>query len=141
MSQNVYNSARVLIENRFVTGWGARTPVKFESENFNQSAASWVRLSIRWGESALIGLGSPGTRLERHVGVIILQIFSQLEGGAKTIADHADYASQIFRMITERDTVNGVEIEYRTPSKSFISEEKQVRQENLSIPFQVDALF
>jgi len=141
VSQNVFNAARVLIETRFKNGWSTRTPVKFESENFNQTGTSWVRLSIRWGESIQAGLGSPGTRLERHVGVIVLQIFAPVSGGTKTIADHADFAAALFRMVTEIDEVNGVEVAYQTPSRAYAGEEKQMRQENLRIPFQVDALF
>ena len=142
MSAAVFEPARVLIETRFNTGWSSRTPIRFGNVAFNQPAnQEWVALSIRWGESGQISIGPVGTRLERHNGVVIIQMFVPKNGGEKRLSENLDAGAAIFRMSTELDSTNGIEITYQTPYRAYRAEEKELRQENLIVPFTIDSLF
>jgi len=142
MSTAVFEPARVMIETIFKNGWSTRTPVKFENTNFDQPARSeWVALFIRWGASEQASIGPDGYRMERHVGVVLIQVFSPKGSGLKRHNENLDFAAALFRMQTQNDTTNGVEITFRTPERTYQGESKEMLQENLSIPFQLDSLF
>lgn len=142
MSAAVFEPVRVLVENRFKNGWSTRTAVKWPNVVFAQPAnTAWVALSIRWGESNQASIGPATRRLERHQGVVVIQVFVPKNSGEKALAEHLDFAGSLFRMETELDSTNGVEISYQTPYRTYRGEEKELRQENLIVPFTVDALF
>lgn len=142
MSVAVFEPIRVMVENRFKTGWSTRTPIKFPNVAFAQPPnAAWVSLSIRWGESQQASIGPVTRRLERHSGVVVVQVFVPKNSGEKALSEHLDFAASLFRMDTQLDSTNGVEITYQTPYRTYRGEEKELRQENLIVPFTVDSLF
>lgn len=146
MSTSVFEPVRELLEQTFKNGWvtGAseRTPIKWDNAPFAQPANSaWVSFNVRWGTGQQVSIGPATRRLERHVGVIIIQVFTPKNGGTKVMDDHCDFAANLMRMQTIVDAVAGIEIEIRSPTRSFAGEEKELRQDNLSIEFQVDSFF
>lgn len=142
MSTAVFEPARVMIETIFKNGWSTRTPIKYENVFFNQPAnLEWVSISIRWGESQQVSIGPTTRRVERNVGVVMLQLFSPKGDGRKRQNENIDFAAALFRLSTQYDETNGIEIEFRTPQVTYVGESKELLQDNLTIPFQLDSLF
>lgn len=142
MSASLFESVRLLVETQFKADWASRSPVKYGNSSFDQPRNSdWVTLSLRWGDSEQASLGPTTRRLERHAGVIVVQVFVPKNSGEKLLNEHLDFAAAIFRMQTIRDSTNGIELRLFTPRRSYAADEKELRQENLIVPFQADGLF
>jgi hypothetical protein len=142
MSTAVFEPTRKLLEQTFATGWGSRSPVKYENVAFAQPAnAKWVGFFVRWGDGSQVSLGPSGSRMDRESGAIIIQVFTPKNSGQKASMDECDFAGSIFRMQTLTDSVAGVEVVCRVPTLSDQGEQDELLQKTVSVLFQVDALF
>lgn len=130
------NAIRAAIESRFATLWvnGAqpRTPIGFDGHTFPPVKNS-VRLTILDGEGRNASVGSPGTNLVRHAGVVAIQVFT--EGGKGTAASRAyeDQIATIFRNVT----VDG--IRFGVPYVSGSLEQAPYLIRTVMIPYASDA--
>lgn len=142
MSTSIFTPATKLIEQTFKDGWSSRTPVKYENVMFEQPLnASWVALYIRWSTGIQASIGPVGTRIARHAGVIVVQIFTPKDKGKSEMTGHCDFAAAIFRMSHKVDAVAGIEVELREPELQDAGEEKNFLHKNLLVPFQLDGNF
>jgi len=140
MSTAVYEPSRALIEGLFNDGWTTRTPVKWSTTPFQvPSKTDWVALTLLFGDSNQISMGPQGQRLERHTGLINLQIFTPQGQGTKAAYEHADFAGGIFRMKTVKDSQ--VTIVFRTPEVFNPLESDEWFNVVLRVEFQIDATF
>jgi len=94
---------RAAIETRFMAQWmigsplALRTPVGMPGFTFTPPVgASSVRMSILNGTSMNKSMGSPGSNIVRHAGVLMFQIFTPGGVGTKTANDLADLIEPIF---------------------------------------------
>jgi hypothetical protein len=92
----------------------------------------WARFSVVWGESFQADLGT-NTR-DRHVGMMVIQIFSPIGLGDGDAIKLADVIKQNFR----KTKVSG--ITWRTPSLGTVGRDEQWWQTNVSCPFYFDEL-
>lgn len=142
MSTSVFEAARKLLEAEFNTGWGVRTPIKWENVAFEMpSNSAWVSFVIRWGVSDQISVGPAGVRLERHNAVVIIQIFTPKTTGGKASAEHCDFAAAIFRMKQLADNTTGINVLFRTPEVVDAGTEAELMQRNVVVPFQLDSFW
>lgn len=139
---------RAAIEDRFRVNWDAgsgtlRTPVAFENApvlitRVDQAASiakppnsgSWVRLSIREGESNQVDLNS-APRV-RETGRIYLQIFVVRGNGTAAARAFADLAKPIFR----RAQFSGISC--RVPTVQPVGDTEGWWQLNVSWPYYAD---
>lgn len=139
---------RAAIEDRFRTNWTAdattlRTPVAFENApvlltRVDQTASipkapaggSWVRLTVREGESNQVDLNS-APRV-RELGRIILQIFVAKGNGTAAARAFADLAAPIFR----RAQFAGITC--RVPTVQAVGDTEGWWQLNVGWPYQAD---
>ncbi len=142
MSTSVFEPTRKMVEAMFQTSWAARTPVKYDNALFAQPTnAAFVSVSVRWGESQQASIGPAGARMERHSAAIMVQVFVPENSGSKDLSDHCDVVAAIFRMQTIRDNTAGIEVEFRSPRRSFGGTEKELRFDVVAIELQVDSFF
>ena len=86
------------IKSRWVSQWGNTTPTAYENSIYNAvPGTSWVRLTVRPGASSQISLGAPS--LDRHAGIVFVQIFTPLSQGAERSNWLADRAIPVFRKV------------------------------------------
>lgn len=129
------SAIRAAIEGRFASHWvnGAqpRTPIGWDGHTFTPVKNS-VRLTILDGEGRNASVGSPGTNLVRHAGVVAIQVYT--EGGKGTAASRVneDQIADIFRNVT----VDG--IRFGVPYVSGSIEQAPFLIRTVMIPFTVD---
>lgn len=130
------SAIRAAIEGRFATLWvngsQPRTPIGFDGHTFPPSKNS-VRLTILDGEGRNASVGSPGTNLVRHAGVVAIQVYT--DGGKGTAASRAyeDLIATIFRNVT----VDG--IRFGVPYVSGSLEQSPYLIRTVMIPYVSDA--
>ena len=87
---------RAAIEKYFSDNW-TTTPIQFDNVKFNKpNDSKWVTITITTGSSTQITLGSDSP-LNRHVGTIIVQVFTQAGVGSKQAKELARDVANIFR--------------------------------------------
>lgn len=142
MSTAVFEPTRKILETAFKAAWGSTTPIRFDNVAFDQPAnAPWVSFLIRFGTSDQDSIGPIGTRLERHFGAIIVQVFVPKDKGSAAVQVLSDQAGGIFRMKQLVDSVAGIEITTRTPQAGFTGIDKELYQQNVNTPMQIDSFF
>lgn len=130
------SAIRAAIEGRFATQWmngsQPRTPIGWDGHTFTPVKNS-VRLTILDGEGRNASVGSPGSNVVRHVGVLAIQVFT--EGGKGTAASrtYEDLIAAIFRNVT----IDG--IRFSVPYVSGSVEEAPFLIRTVMIPFNSDA--
>jgi len=128
------------VESRFQSAWANRTPVDYLNVPFAQPASgAWVRLGLAGSIGGQIGLGPPGFRLERHDGLVVVQAFVPVTSGTAVLAGHLDFAAAIFRMVSFRSP-EGLDFVFRSSSNGPAILTSSTLMQNVSVPFQVDAL-
>lgn len=114
---------------RWASAW-TQTPTAHGNVPFDPAAGTpWVRLSVIDGAGQQASVGAPQAVLERHAGVIVVQVFTpsgEGEGRARWLADQA---AAVFR----RQSFSGVSC--RTPSFARLGESGGWFQVNVSIPY------
>jgi len=140
MSAAVFEPARKLLEGYFQAAWTYPEPVRYENVPFAQPLnRAWLGFYVRWGIGQQANIGPIGRRIERHSGVVMVQVFSPVKQGQKPLMVLCDQVGAIMRMNQLRD--GDVEIELRATELHDMGEEKDLLHKNVVIPFQVDANF
>lgn len=116
--------------------WADRTPVDWANVQFDMPAnGSWARFRILDGDSNQLTIGAT-TNSHRHVGVIVVSLFTELGKGDATIIALADIVADGFRNWI------GSYSHCRQPSIKEIGPDGQGwYQINVSIPFSRDELY
>ena len=130
--------ARIAIESRFATNYTS-TPIHFWSANvpFKPTPGqSYVAISISYGDGRQITLGEI-PQVHRYTGIIIVQIFTPEDKGAKASDDIADLVDPIFRRAQFSFGVSGV-ITCRTPVKEVVGVKDGWYQVNMKCLFKRD---
>ena len=132
-----FAAERAAIETRFAQQWmdgGApRTPIGWDGQPFDppESGPS-VRLTIVNGQGLNKSMGTPGTNIVRHSGVVMIQIFSPSAGTAP-IRELLDHLEPIFT------NWRSGQILFRSMSVSSLEVDPPFRMMTASFPFQRDA--
>ena len=93
-----YETERQLIETAFQTGWAARTPVQYGDVTIDAPDGNdWVRVSIINGQNQLASVGSPGSNIIRHAGVVAVQVHCPQGSGQARFTPFAQAVEDIFR--------------------------------------------
>lgn len=94
------------IKDRWVANW-THTQTAYDNVAFQDVAGTaWARLVVRDGDARQITLGKPNT-VDRHAGVVMVQIFTPLLQGADRSRWLADRAAAIFRKVDMNVTGEG----------------------------------
>lgn len=119
-------------------GW-TTTQIAWPNRDFTPPPkASWVSVTIRSAEAHQIEIGSPKV-VQRHPGLVMIQVFSPANWGDKTALDLADQVAALFRR--QRLSYTDGSILFRTPTVRAIGVDGAFFQVNVSIPFVRDYLF
>ena len=101
MSASAINNA---VKLRWTATW-THTLTAYDNEPYTPAANTpWVRLAVRDGNSKQISLGVPS--LDRHAGIVFVQVFSPLGTGDSRARWLADKACGVFRK-RDLDTTTG----------------------------------
>jgi len=120
-----FEKERIAIENHFEEFWN-ETPIAWENVAFDTPNSSpWVRLNILNGSSNYRTI----TGLKRHLGVIIVQIFTRKDTGSNQGREYADTIGAIFEGKKFSDVVCDV------ASINTIGADSIWHQINVSIPY------
>lgn len=91
------------IEDRFKSEWGDLTPIEFKNAPITKPGdenggdlGPWVRFRIHPSSAVVASVGGPNVRF-RHAGDVIVEIFTPLHSGPKSIRELVDAAASIFR--------------------------------------------
>ena len=106
------------------------TVIYENTQNAIPSDALWIRAVTRPGETIQASLGE--SPRYRTTGILIFQIFGDIEKGQKTALEAATAVASKFRHITIDNTL------YRSPSVEIIGRDRNFWQVNVSCPFQHD---
>jgi hypothetical protein len=124
------------IEQRFKDNWGSTTAVKYANVDFTPvPGESWVDINVVDGDQIPISLGGIGATLHRNVGIISINVYTQLNIGTQTGKNLADTAATIFR----GQTFSGIIC--RTVRITDLGETNGWYVHNVSIPFWRDETF
>lgn len=133
-----YEATHNVIRTRFAAQWGSTTTIAYANAEFRPPAAdtSWVRLTILDSESDQVSMGG-NTNFYRHPGMIIVGIFTPLNGGDKLGLQYVDSVAAIFR--SYRDASTGLRI--FSPEIEQIGPEDKWYHINVRFYFERDSLF
>lgn len=133
-----FDEFRAFAETKIQTDWTA-TPIEFENATESDalkaakdSKTPWIRFTIRDGGGELITVGSD-SRLDRFVGLLIIQIFVAQKTGTGQARRYADQLSGFWKGYAGQPCV-----QILTPSINVIGENEGWFQINVNIPFQND---
>ena len=143
MSAVVFQAVRKLIEKHVGDNHagGNLTNIHFEGVDFTaQAGHTWINVAIRFGASEQVNVGgSSGRRMERHAGVVIVNVFSKPKAGTDASLGVCDAVGAMLRM---RQLSNSdVTITLRTPEVTRVPDEKQYMRHKVSVAFHADAFF
>jgi len=96
--------------------------------------AAWIRVTILPGQSSDRSVGSPGSNVIRHMGIVVFQIFTPINTGDKDAYD----IQEIIRTSFKPATYGGVK--YKAATVTRVGEEDSWSQINVDIPYQADEL-
>lgn len=123
------------IRTRFNTVWNNTLPVAWPNVEYTPTVGTpWTRITIFDNPSAQVDIGSP-LKTYRNTGLIIVQIFCELNKGNGTALGYADTVAGIFRNWC------GSTVRCRAPHVEDIGNDGHGwYQVNVSIPFVRDEL-
>jgi len=134
------------IESTFATAWGSTTTVAFDNVPFTPpTSASWVKITVREGDSEKITLGSSPQR-RRTVGTVFIDVFTVVGQGSKPVRALADSVKTVFRDLR----VSGIQFfegdvmvqgeRYYTNSGTGVPATSQWYQATVALPFKYDVV-
>ncbi len=131
-----------IIEANLKTGWqgssASAVPVRWPNMPWKQPVLNeWIALKVIPGDGRQASLGSQ--KLERQLGIVIVQVFTPKNSGTRRAADLADIVGSIFRYQTKTDS--GVSVIFRAPELGDVAERVDQYQANVKVPFQAEAYF
>ena len=108
--------------------WGG-LPIAFDNIRFDSQAQDdWVRITIVDGDSFKESIGCD--RITR-TGLVIVQIFTKAEKGARPARVYADTISALYANSTDGNII------YYTPSLTRVGSAEGFFQINVNVPFEV----
>lgn len=133
-------AAHAAIRTRFAAEWPSIVPVQYPNvvwkQNDTPKDGPWARLVIQDADARWASMGAPGENIERHVGQVTVQIFTDSGKGEGEALTLADVAKGIFRSWV--DLSSGVR--FRVPPYARqIGVEGKWYQVNVVAPFEFDA--
>ena len=127
-----YETTRATIETRLGDNWST-TDIEWPDVHYDPcDGQAYIRLAINFGDSEQISMGT-AVRQYRHVGLLIISIFTPEDGGSKTRIGYADSISSIWR----GQTLTGGII-FRSPGVTTLGKVGGWVQTNVTVPFQWD---
>jgi hypothetical protein len=133
-----YDKIRSMVESRLATGWGTRTPIKFENVTFVQpTTGDWIAISTMFGQSTQISMGSP--KFERIRCLVMVQIFTDKNCGQKTALLHAGFLRNIFQ--SQQIIFNGINVVFETLQLVHTGTRPDNYQLNVKVPFNADVQY
>jgi len=89
---------RAAVGTLFDTGWASATPIAWQGRSFEPAKddTSWVRLSILESDTFQHEIGSTNVQ-QREVGLVMVQVFTQVDKGDGPALTLADSVATIFR--------------------------------------------
>lgn len=138
-----YDETRKTIETYFKTQWSASVfvsvPIRYENTegSLPYDTIPLVTLSIRDASGSIASLGSLNGLVQRYTGVILFQIFTEVNTGTSEAKKIADTIGNIFKA-REIVTNNNVAIYFKLPSTDNINRTSSTFQLNMSIEFEYD---
>lgn len=118
---------------RFISQWGQTTPVAFPNVAFAPTGGSWVRLVIQDATALNAEIGSRGRNLVKHVGNVIVMIFTLKDLGDNAGLVLADKVMDIFR--GWQDIESGIRF-YEAPYMRTVGIEDKWHHINVFCPFE-----
>ena len=120
------------IESRFTGAW-THTPFVFGNKSYDPNInQDWVRLTVLDGDGFQISLGV--NSLDRHAGVVSIQIFTVVNQGEERSRWLVDKATEIFRKVSFSGLL------FRVPNVDRVGADGTWFQMNVDCPFQRDEL-
>lgn len=140
-----YLAETVAIQALFDAGWDQATyPVAWPNLQFDWRddavdgsgrPKAWVRFSIAGGFDGAFQASLGPTPIQRHTGVVFVQVFAPMDKGASEALTLADTAAAVFR----GQSTAGVT--FRTPSVNAVGSDGTFYQVNVTAPFWRDTTF
>lgn len=128
------NAAAEAIAGRFDDNWDDSN-IAWEGADFDPpSTASWVRLTILWGDGNRLTYGGSGVGQNEVVGIVDIDLFSKPGAGTGAIEDNADTARDIFNRVEFSSLVFGVP---SAPRRIGVDENGWL-QYKVSCPFELE---
>lgn len=83
----------------FKTGWGSKSPLCFEDQDYTPPAdfSTWARLTVRHNTGDQLTMGAPGSNRHEQQGRATVQIFAKQGQFALDALSKASDAAAIFR--------------------------------------------
>ena len=137
-----YEAAHNAIRARFNTQWASATPIAWPNVKFTpHTDEAWVRFLIQDIDSAQVSFGDPLNNNDRyrHIGRVLIQIFTLKGQGDKEARELADTATGIFRKWS--DAGSGVLFRLAPFVRDIQNEEAKWFQVNVECPFLRDSYF
>lgn len=138
-----WRAAEVAITTHFAARWTTapgvpRTPVHWPDDAAFRPphGLAWARLTIRWGEGRRVALGPS---LDRHTGVVIVQLFTPAGQGHAANTALCDAAGEALNDV--RLPCEGGRVVFSTASLEVIGNDRGGGpwwQQNVSAPFRRD---
>lgn len=92
------SAVSIAIRARWAVQWGATTTTSYDNKPFTPTIGiAWVRLAIRDGDARQASIGP--SSIDRHSGVVFVQIFAPLGQGEDRARWLADRAATVFRKV------------------------------------------
>lgn len=87
------------VTDRWTAQWSNTTPTAYENTPYSPAGdAPWVRVVVREGGASQVSLGFPQT-LDRHTGIVYIQVFVPAGQGEDRARWLADRAAAVFRKV------------------------------------------
>lgn len=135
-----WDDARIAIEARLATGWGATTPIRYWSSGvpFVVPSGAYIALQIEEFDAQQITLGeTPQTH--RYFGTITIQVLVPERQGAKVSAGYCETLDDLFRRAQFSSGNSGV-MTCRTPQVKTIGVLQGWYQVNIATAYHRDKI-
>lgn len=132
-----YSTEKSILARIFNDAW-KETEIAWPGKVFEKpdsNSVSWVEFNILNGAPSQISVGSPGSNLFRHPGIIYILFMVPVEKGEEELLRLSDIATEIFR---NNSSIPGVEFNVPIFNKQGVID--GYFQANLSVPFNRDSL-
>lgn len=95
--------ANIDIEDAFLTYWASRTSVALQNTSFDPIALNvdeYIRFMVIDGDSNQASMGGTNTNVYRHNGIVLANVFTQPNGGARRCLEILDDLNQFFHSVS-----------------------------------------
>ena len=110
-------------------------PVQYDNQDYdNPDNTLWCRLSIRFGETAVVEIGGSGGNKYRTQGIMYAQLFAPTGEGDKNILQMAGRINSAFKCVSQSG------VNFKTPSIKQVGRLGSEWQVNVVCPFYADTI-